>query len=323
MAERQRELKPRVDVLGDNPQTGAGRLPNFLIIGAAKSGTTSLARYLSQHPDVYILEASRHFVAPGIRLQYGGPNADAVAKRTVWRREDYERMFAGWKGEKAVGEKDAVYLSSETAPRAIFEAIPRARLIAILRHPADRAHSQFTHNLRALCEPSSDFRDALQAEAERKRCGWTDNYFYRERGRYAEQLQRYYALFPPEQLLVLLYDDLVADAAGVMRKVCRHIGVSEEHGLNVAERYNISEGVPTSGGMHRLLTQEGFLKSALRTVIPSSLQKRLWWALYRKNLRPVPKLDPHLRSELVEEFTDEIRELAKLIDRDLSAWLVR
>ncbi len=305
--------------------SGQGRLPNFLIIGAPKSGTTSLGRYLRHHPDVFMpaTEEPKYFVYGGVPPHYESPDNGDLLERARWRFDDYLALFADWKHQRAGGERSATYLWSHTAPGAIRATIPDARLVAILRNPADRAFSHFAHNLRSLREPLTDFRAALDAEPERRKQNWSYNYLYRDRGRYAEQLERYFALFPSEQLLVVLYDDLVADAGEVMRKICRHLGVSDEHGLDVAERHNISEGVPTSGRMHRLLTQEGFLKSALRAAIPGPLQKHIWRAVYLRNLKPLPKLDPRLRSELVEEFTDEIRALAKLIDRDLSGWLVR
>lgn len=299
-----------------------GRLPNFLIIGAAKSGTTSVARYLERHPDVFmpIREAPAYFACAGTPPRYAGPNADVIAARAVWRLSEYLRLFAAWRHEKAAGEKSTQYLSSPVAPRAISEAIPDARLIVILRNPADRAFSQFTHNLRSLREPLKDFRAALEAEPERKKANWSYNYWYRERGRYAPQLERYYALFPRTQILVLLFDDLVADAAGVMRAICRHLDISEAPSLPISERHNVSVGVPRNDLVHRFLTRDGMTKSVFRSVVPAAVQRRIWNTMFHRNLAPLPAFEPGLRRQLIEEFSDDVEQLERLIGRDLSAW---
>ena len=301
-----------------------GRLPNFLIIGAPKSGTTSLGRYLRHHPEVFIpkVEEPKYFAYPGHPPAYESPDRAAVVKGACWKLDDYQQLFAPWQDQKMGGEKSAQYLWSPRAAGAIRDLIPDVRLIVILRNPADRAHSHFTHNLRALREPLTEFRAALDAEPERKRQNWSYNYLYRERGRYAEQLDRYYDLFPREQILVLLYDDLVEDAAAVMQAVCRHLGVSETCDLPVGERHNVSVGVPTYGLLHRVLTRESPVKSVLRTVLPPAVQRRVWRSLFDWNLAPLPKFDPALRRQLIQEAADDIRRLERLINRDLSAWLM-
>lgn len=308
--------------VGPRADAVEGRLPTFLIIGAAKSGTTSVSRYLGHHPDVFMSprEAPAYFACAGVQPRYAGPTAGTITERAVWRLSDYRRLFAGQRDQKMAGEKSTQYLWSPLAARAIRDAIPDARLIAILRNPADRAYSQFTHNLRALWEPLTDFRAALDAEPDRKKQNWSYNYLYRERGRYAEQLERYYALFPREQLLVLPYDDLVTDAAGVMRTICRHLGISDAHALPVSERHNVSAGVPMHGLLHRVLTRDSVVKSALRKVMPPGLQRRIWWSIFRRNLAPLPAFDPALRRQLLEESANDIHKLERLIGRDLSAW---
>ena len=299
------------------------RLPTFLIIGAAKSGTTSIARYLAHHPDVFMspTEAPAYFAFSGTPPRYAGPNAEPIADHVVWRLRDYVQLFSARQHQRAAGEKSTQYLSSDVAPRNIHDAIPDARLIAILRNPADRAYSQFVHNLRSLREPLSDFRAALDAEPERTRQNWSYNYFYRERGRYANQLQRYYEFFPREQLLVLLYDDFVADPTRVMRAVCRHLDISERYSLPVTEHHNVSMGVPRHSLLHRVLTRDSATKSFLRRILPEHLQQRAWRWIFRGNMAPLPQFDPDLRRQLLEESREDIRRLECLIDRDLSAWL--
>lgn len=299
-----------------------GRLPNFLIIGAPKSGTTSLSRYLQHHPDVFIptQEELNYFAFRNSPPHYTSPDAARILRTTRCTASEYRRQFAQWQQQKMAGEKSALYLSAEAAPAAIYEEIPNAKLIVILRNPADRAFSHFTHNLRLLSEPLTDFRDALAAETERKKNGWSYCFWYRERGRYVSQLQRYLALFPREQLLILLFDDLRADAEALMRGVCRFLGIDERHDMQVHKRYNVSEGVPRNGPLHLALTEDSRAKSLFKAIAPPVVQQRIWWFLYRRNLAPLPTFDPALRRQLLTEFDDEITDLERLIDRDLSAW---
>ena len=303
--------------------TSQRRLPNFLIIGAPKSGTTSLRRYLHHHPDVFIpsIAEPKYFVYLGARPSYSSPDNDSLIEGGRWLLDDYVDLFSDWRREKRGGEKSATYLWSAGSARAIRDLIPDVRLVAILRNPADRAFSHFSHNLRSLREPLTDFRDALDAETERKRGNWSYNYLYRERGRYAEQLERYYDLFPANQLLVLLYDDLLADASRVMGSICRHLGIAESYDLPVSERHNVSFGVPRNSYVHRLLTKESLAKSLIRRITPSRLQQEAWRLVFNRNIAPLPVFDKDLRRRLVEESADDVRRLERLIGRDLSAWL--
>jgi hypothetical protein len=276
--------------LNVNTLSHKGRLPNFLIIGAAKSGTTSLARYLKNHPDVFMSprEAPSYFAFANKPPANEGPTKEEIKRRVVWQLNEYRELFIEYGGQKAVGEKSSRYLMSPSAAQAIYETIPEVRLVAILRNPADRAYSHFLHNLRRVCEPLIDFRAALAAEPERKRCNWSVNYLYREHGHYAEQLKRYYDLFSPDHIQILLYDDLVDDAAAVMRKICIHLGISEAVELPVAERHNASDGVPKNTWLQQLLTQENLIKGTLRKMLPTKLQYPLWRLLYQRNLNPLP-----------------------------------
>lgn len=299
------------------------RKPNFLIIGAGKSGTTSLGRYLSRHPDVFMpsAEEPKYFAFRQTKPNFCSPDAAAILKSAHYQPKDYYKLFTSWQAEKVGGEKSAYYLSAPKAAKAIHEEIPDAKLIVIFRNPADRAFSHFNHNLRSLREPLHDFRAALAAERERTKLGWSYNFWYRERGRYAKQLKRYLDLFNEQQLLILLYDDLVVDTAAVMRRVCQFLGIDEHQDLQVNIRHNVSEGVPKNPYLHLALTKNSLAKTLFKSVTSISLQNKIWWLLYRRNLDPLPTFDPELRQELLMEFRPEILELEQLIKRDLSNWL--
>lgn len=196
-------------------------LPDFLILGAQKAGTTALYAYLRWHPDVT------------------GPSFKEVSffDRHYARGERWYRAHMPVRRSGMVGEASPSYLFHPLAAERVAEMLPHARLIALLRNPVDRAFSHYQHEV-ALGREQLPFEDALAREDERMQgelermladptyfshAWW--NYTYAARGRYAEQLERWFGAFPREQLLVLLTDDLAADTPGTYRRTLDFLGV--------------------------------------------------------------------------------------------------
>ena len=199
-------------------------LPDFLIIGAQKAGTTALYAYLRWHP------------------QITGPSFKEVSffDRHYARGERWYRAHLPVRRTGLVGEASPSYLFHPLAPERVARMLPRARLIALLRNPVDRAFSHYQHEV-ALGREQLSFEDALAREDERmegevermlrepayfSHAWW--NYTYTARGRYAEQLERWFEAFPREQLLVLLTDELAADTAAAYRRVLDFLGAEAQ-----------------------------------------------------------------------------------------------
>jgi hypothetical protein len=296
-------------------------MPDFLVVGAPKSGTTSLYWYLDAHPQLYLspVKEPRYFAFADAPPRFAGPGGDELNREIVWRRADYERLFAGRASHhRLAGEASATYLWAPGAAERIAGAIPNVRIVAILRQPADRAFSHFCHNRRRHREPLARFAEALAAEPERRRRGWSFNLYYAERGLYGTQLAEYRRVLDPEQILILLYDDLVDDAAAATKRVCNHLGVSDAPGIDTSRRYNVAHGPPRSIRLHRLLTGASRPKRALRRALPESVFD---WVASR-NIAPLPTFAPAERDRLTQSFADDVALLETLIDRDLSHWLV-
>ena len=206
----------------------ATRLPNFLIIGAAKSGTTSLWRYLSQHPQVFFapIKEPRFFSYEGESVDYKGPGDDKWGREIVSSWDAYTALFASAGSQVAVGEASNVYLyfAAKTAPR-IAARLPQARLIAILRNPVDRAYSSFLMLRGEGREPLADFRSALREEAGRLERGWSPAWAYTRRSFYAESVQTYRKLFPKSQMRFFLYDDLARRPQELFDSIFDFLGV--------------------------------------------------------------------------------------------------
>jgi hypothetical protein len=303
----------------------SSQLPNFLVLGAAKAGTTSLHRYLKSHPGIYMspIKEPRYFAFPETRPYFAGPGSKKLNREQliIWKIDDYRRLFEGRNSEPAAGEISPQYLYCECSPGAIRKLIPEAKLIAILRDPADRAYSHFCHSRRDGREPLSDFAAALAAEDKRIAAGWWFNFHYRNRGYYARQLKRYLKLFPREQILVLFYDDMVTNCPGLLRKICAFLGVDENHDFDTTEHHNVTYGVPRSVFWDRFLNSTGLAKRLIRTIMPADARLSAFHRLSALNLAPKPAFDPEVRRQLVSAFMPDILELEQLIGRDLSAWL--
>jgi hypothetical protein len=214
---------------------GPGRrvLPDFLVIGAQKSGTSSLFRYLDQHPQV------RGSVPKEVHYFSGGftPAPDTYARGEGWYRAHFPKKAAMWQGVRAF-EATPLYLLHPLAAGRIHALMPAVKLVAVLRNPTDRALSHYFHNVR-----NNDLRafreelgpaEAMAAEEERLApilaAGDYRNELYRvatykARGRYLEQLRRYTDLFPRENLLVLRAEDLFADPVGQMGLLADFLGI--------------------------------------------------------------------------------------------------
>lgn len=297
-------------------------LPDFLIIGASKSGTTSLYRYLDSHPEIYMssIKEPRYFAFAEHRPQVRGPYSERLNRRIVWKLEDYRKLFSRQSQEKVAGEASAMYLNSLRSPKTIQRMIPDVRLIAILRHPADRAYSSFCQNRRNGAERFHDFSLALEAEEERSNLHWV-GFNYRNAGSYGSHLERYYSLFPKKQLLVFLYEDLVADVSAVLGNICRFLDVDDEFQFDTSEQHNVTRGIPRSNVFSRMLKEKSLAKSAFKLVASRRSRRSLRDKLSSLNLAAKPPYPPEVRQRLCDFYREDILKLQKMIDRDLSTWL--
>lgn len=278
--------------------TSAGRLPTFCIIGAMKAGTTSLAAWVDQHPDVHIApqKETRFFNTP----------------YNFWLGVDwYREQFAGAGQARAVGDATPL-MQNPLAVRHMADLLPDAQLVAILRNPIDRAYSHYQH-IRALGQERRSFRQALLRERQNEAAARGDPpRDYLQRGRYARQLERVFDRYDREQLLVVLFEDLRDRPQDVMREVLHHIGVDETVALTgVGDAHDPRPAVRSA----RL-----YAWSQGRVTRRLPLARTALEAVNRRPKKPYPPVDPQLRAELVTEFADEVRQLEQLLGCDLTAW---
>lgn len=298
------------------------RRPNLFIVGAQKSGTTSLALTLAMHPGIfmaspkepgYLAFGERGYVFPD---GYGRPAG--AASWVVRSQTEYLRLFDKAPARcRYLGEASTWYLSEPGMADRLHDFNPSARILVILRQPVDRAHSAWCHARRDGEEPLADFASALVAESGRNQPSHLLR--YREMSHYVEPLRDYFRVFGRDRLLVLLHDDLRDCPAEVWRRCCEFLDLDPAAHDPVPAHHNRS-GTPRSRLVHTLLHSQR-VKDAARRLLPLSLAARIKQKLESANLRPPPTLDPQMRERMTEEFAAEIRELATLIDRDLDHWM--
>lgn len=203
-------------------------LPDFLLVGAPKTGTTALHVALAKHPELFLStnKEPKFFLADGPPPTGGGPGDAQTYREYVWRQADYEHLFAPAAAGMLKGESTTLYLRDPAAHRRMKALIPNAKLIAVLRDPVDRAHSNWTHLRSAGLEHEGDFLAACQLEHQRASRGWGPFWRYLGLGHYGEQVEHLYSLFPQEQVLLLLYRDLRDRPAEILDRICSFLGVT-------------------------------------------------------------------------------------------------
>jgi hypothetical protein len=206
--------------------------PDFFLIGTPKGGTTALHAALVNHPQLYLstVKEPKFFLCDGRRPPRSGQRGpgDAHSSREwIYDTQAYQALFEAAPAGALRGESTPFYLYDRAAQQRIAQTTPDAKLIAVIRDPVDRAYSNWTHLWADGLEPIADFNAALEREDDRVAQGWAPFWHYRRLGRYGEQLQHLYTLFPREQVLVLRYRQLAEQPGPTIARVSEFLGISE------------------------------------------------------------------------------------------------
>ena len=317
--------------------TAAGALPNFFVVGAPKAGTTSLYRYLKQHPQIYMspVKEPSYFASEvrvenlcesfkrHVRLQSAhlreyiddGRPPDPYAW-LVLNWHDYKSLFDRVKDEKAIGEATVSYLWSATAAGNIHARIPEAKIVMILRDPAERAFSHYMHQL-AEGLTRSTFRKHIE-QAERGNSGEINALHpFLELGLYYEQVKRYLDLFPRENIRIYWYEDEWGEPKQLLADLFRFLNVDPAFAPDTSQRA-LERRAPRLIPMVYWLKKYDLWEPA-RRVIPAALRPGIRSAVFRRRASLV--MDTKDREYLIGYYRDDVRKLASLLNRDLEAWL--
>lgn len=295
------------------------RRPDFFLVGAAKSGTSSLYNYLVQHPLVFMSEPKEpHFFG-----EWRPPVQE------VKGMEEYLRLFEGVPEGVRAGEASTSYLYSPEAAREIKRFRPDAKIIVILRDPVSRAYSQYWNQVREGVE-SLGFEEALAAEAGRREQGWWYGFHYVDAGRYANQVANYLDLFGRDSVRVYLFEDLTSDVDAICGDIFSFLGLEPLQTVSAEKAHNPS-GSPRSlvaakivhGAilLTRVLQRQWKVRMPGKSPLPVGRLKKVKDRMIERNSGTVPEMDALTRVKLREAFKGDVLRLQDLIQRDLNHWL--
>lgn len=280
--------------------------PTFFLVGAPKAGTTSLSRYLAQHPEVAVAtEKEPCFFAPEVPV-----SASTDAHRRDWT--SYLSLFAHATAARAIGEGSVAYLGSAHAPAAIAARIPNAKILMMLRDPANRLFAHYAA-ARASDATRLAFLDWV-SEQRAAENGRTPTWGPIWAGRYATHLARYQQHFAPQQIHVSFFEDFIDTPDVVLASIFAFLGVDPTVTIDRRERHNVT----TVARWPALSVVRRPVASILRRTLPvAALERARTWS--RAPFSLTPSLTEHAAA--IDIYRSEIDGLARLTGRDLSLWL--
>jgi hypothetical protein len=300
-------------------------MPDFLVIGAPKAGTTALHVALARHPGLFMspVKEPKFFLSAGPPPTKGGPGDALTYREHIWRRSDYEALFDAAPPGTLRGESTPLYLYDRAAMRRIRETLPGAKLIVVVRDPVERAHSNWTHLWSAGLEPVGDFVRACGDEERRIAAGWASFWHYTGLGRYGEQLEYLFTLFPREQVLVIRYRLLVDEPAETLDRICEFLGVPTGVLTEIPKQNVTSHPEPTLA--HRAVSLAQRVGSAIGTLIPGLTAATLTGPLERylqRHSRERQPLSWEQRQELIPRFESDIAKLEEVLGESFRDWIL-
>jgi hypothetical protein len=276
-------------------------------------GTTALHVLLRNHPEIFLpRHKESHFFLwdRDRRPDYRGPGDENLIRLAVTERSEYEALFAGADGKALRGESSVFYLYVPGTAERIARELPDVKLIALLRHPVQRAQSAY-HHLARERRVTKSFAQALAEEERYVGDHYEPTWHFTRCGLYHEQLRRYLDVFDRRQLGVFLHDDFLASPAAFLRDVLGFLGVDPTVALDTTRRANQTVSLPRNRALHRNLLRWA---RPTRALVPARV--RTW--LFTRPPSAVPR---DVAQRLVERFRPSVHALEELLKRDLSAWL--
>jgi len=293
--------------------------PNLFIVGAAKSGTTSLYRYISKYPEIFFCKPKepRYFSSKYKKFPHNGLGDYVADNFTIKEESKYLDLFKSVNNKKIIGEASVDYLYYYNTAYDIKKFSPDAKIIVILRNPIDRAFSAYVH-LKGAGRENLPFEEALKQEKSRMSNNYEFIWFYKGVGKYYQQLKTYLEVFGEENVLIILFDELNKDVKSVIKKMMFFLNITPNAIIDDHIKYNFS-GIPKNKIIDLILKNRK-LQHMVKKVFPAQIVRRIGYKMLEKNLKK-PIIAEKTRFELIKYFTEDIIMLQNLISRNLSMWL--
>ena len=297
------------------------KLPNFLIVGAAKSGTSSLHNYLNQHHQVFMPSYNKE----GMKVKE--PRfliKDLVQHRLhngIWTFEEYQSLFDDVKDEKAIGESTVLYLyyykhAINNIKHYLGEDV---KIIIMLRNPADRAYSAFHHVSRGFKEKNS-FEKSLEIEKGRmeREENLTPMVMYKEMGMYYEMVKAYMESF--KNIHIIFYEDFRDNIESEMNKIYNFLGISNDIEIDFITKHNVGGKRWKDEKMKHVFMKDNPMKSILKSALPKKFRKGILHHLVNASTNKVVPMKEEVRKGLNDYFKLDIKKLSELLNKDLNHW---
>jgi hypothetical protein len=310
--------------------------PNFFVVGTVKGGTTSIHRYLSNHPQIYmspIKEVNyfsdefinknnfakdyKHDINVNIEKYLAGDRKHPVHIAHIADQQTYNKLFDRVENQKAIGEMSLSYMLYGGVAEKIFNFNPNSKIVMILRDPAERAFSQYIMNLKQGKILTQDFLKEIRQDDDRSVKGWGANHQYLQIGKYYKQVKNYLDVFPKNQVKIILYDDYKKDAAATIKDLFEFLNVEKEFQIDTTAKYNES-GISRFSRLNYFLNHLGII-GWLKRLLPYQSRAFLKKILYAE--KNIPQMSLEERKWLVEYYREDIMSLQKLVNLDLSPWM--
>ena len=299
--------------------------PNLFIVGAPKSGTTSLYQHLADHPDVYMSPAKEpNYFCPDVIGFRGRPQFEYGQDEAA-----YLALFDDARSEKWLGEATTRYLASHVAARLVHDFIPEAVAIVMLRNPLDLVHALHSERVSQGHEPIADFERAINADAERGRdidlpgAANALGSVYRESARFAEPLQRWFDALGRSRVHVIVFDDFSHDVGAELRRTLEFLGVDPGYQPRSFAARNTSHRQREA--VRRVLDSRvgTFLSDDLAgALLGANTRSRLVHRfrhskLNRRTIKRAP-MPVALRRQLEDGFRVDVEAVGEMLGRDLA-----
>lgn len=293
-------------------------LPDFIIAGATRSGTTSLYYYLKQHPEIGFpsLKEPRYFSSIDLNLPQKGPGDNTVDQKLILDFETYENLFSSLSGVKRIGEASSEYLSHyDQAAAEIKKMLGDVQILLILRNPVERAYSAY-NNLKRDGREFETFENAIMKEEERIADNWDIMWAYKYVGLYYEQVKKYLETF--SKVKILIFEDFAKNPQKELKEIFQFLNVSPDAGIDTETIYSKS-GEPKNKIIAKLADRKNpliyFIRTTAFKLIPRKYFEKVAGNLFLKS-----EMLEKTKKYLHNYYEKDILNLEKLIKRDLSIW---
>jgi hypothetical protein len=294
--------------------------PDFVIAGAAKSGTTALYSMLRQHPGVFLPMLKEPHYFSDIPADISGPgDQEHTAQRVVRTVNEYRSLFADATPDQLRGDASPSYLFYSSSASKIVRENADCKAVVMLRDPVERAHSHYLNMVRDGRETLS-FTEALKAEQQRRTMNWEWTWQYTGVSRYSAGLKAFLDAFSPQRVMVNSFETFASDPGAIFARVCAFLGIDVPDKPPRIWQQNPS-GLPRFGSLQSFLAHESIAKSAIKSVIPRSTLRRMKDVATRWNVEK-PSLLESERTYLTDVLASDAQLVRELSGLAFDEWSV-